>query len=45
MIYAFFFLCYELHVYSDLDWIDAPRTMLPTIKKVIAKGIRIWLYR
>jgi hypothetical protein len=27
------------------NWKDSPETMLPSIKKLISSGIRIWLYR
>ncbi|XP_059635588.1 serine carboxypeptidase 1-like [Cornus florida] len=29
---------------NDLGWADAPTTILPTIKQLIASGTRIWLY-
>ncbi|KAH7655700.1 Peptidase S10 serine carboxypeptidase protein [Dioscorea alata] len=37
-------LPYPWTVCSGLDWNDTPITMLPTIKKLIASGIRVWLY-
>ncbi|XVF88548.1 hypothetical protein PTKIN_Ptkin19aG0059300 [Pterospermum kingtungense] len=30
--------------YANLSWKDAPASMLPTIKKLIAAGIRIWVF-
>ncbi|XP_004292824.1 PREDICTED: serine carboxypeptidase II-3-like [Fragaria vesca subsp. vesca] len=29
---------------SDVGWIDAPITILPGIKRLIASGIRLWMY-
>uniref|UniRef100_A0A0A9DY21 Csu649(Scp) n=1 Tax=Arundo donax TaxID=35708 RepID=A0A0A9DY21_ARUDO len=31
------------HVFDN--WKDSPETMLPSIKKLISSGTRIWLYR
>lgn len=30
---------------SDLDWGDAPSSMLPTLEELIYAGLRIWVYR
>ncbi|CAN6306433.1 unnamed protein product [Urochloa humidicola] len=34
--------CSSQHVFDN--WKDSPETMLPSIKKLISSGIRIWLY-
>lgn len=35
------------HSISDntTSWGDAPTSMLPTINKLIAGGVRVWVYR
>ncbi|XP_059633637.1 serine carboxypeptidase 1-like [Cornus florida] len=29
---------------NDYEWADAPKNVLPTIKQLIAGGIRVWIY-
>ncbi|CAL4939705.1 unnamed protein product [Urochloa decumbens] len=36
--------CSSQHVFDNWNWKDSPETMLPSIKKLISSGIRIWLY-
>ena len=27
------------------DWVDSPSTMLPVLRKLMSKGLRVWLFR
>ena len=30
---------------DDLAWNDAPEFMVPTIKRLIKNGLKVWIYR